>query len=128
MKLQVQYQDQDTEITEKTKIFDKLKQRRDIQLKEKEELEQEHEQQQNLFMDQKKELEKEINKKKAIVNALIPLEYQNIIFSLSQYNEEKDEWFIPEFEEMKTYSRKNPQLAMGYDDEDNCKLFILFTF
>ena len=61
-------------------IRSKLKQRRDIQLKEKEELEQEHEQQQNLFMDQKKELEKEINKKKAIVNALIPLEYHNIIF------------------------------------------------
>ena len=100
----------------------------DIQLKEKEELEQEHEQQQNLFMDQKKELEKEINKKKAIVNALIPLEYQNIIFSLSQYNEEKDEWLMPKFEEMKTNSRKNPQLAMGYDDEDNCKLFILFIF
>ena len=118
MKLQVKYHDQDTEIAEKSKLFEILKQKRDIQLKEKEDLEKDHEQRQNEFMEQKKEYEKEISKKKAIITALIPRKYLHIIEALSDYNDEKDEWYLKEFEEMDNETRKQQQLAMGYDDED----------
>ena len=119
MKLQVKYHDQDTEIAEKSKLFEILKQKRDIQLKEKEDLEKEHEQQQNDFMVQKKECEKEISKKKAIITALIPRKYLHIIEGLLEFNAEKDEWYLKEFEEMDNETRKEQQLAMGYDDEDD---------
>ena len=119
MKLQVKYHDQDTEIAEKSKLFKILKQKRDIQLKEKEDLEKEHEQQQNDFMEQKKECEKEISKKKAIITALIPRKYLDIIETLLKFNNEKDEWYLKEFEEMDNETRKEQQLAMGYDDEDD---------
>lgn len=119
MKLQVKYHDQDTEIAEKSKLFEILKQKRDIQLKEKEDLQKEHEQQQNDFMVQKKECEKEISKKKAIITALIPRKYLHIIEALLEFNDEKDEWYLKEFEEMDNETRKEQQLAMGYDDEDD---------
>ena len=119
MKLQVKYHDQDTEIAEKSKLFEILKQKRDIQLKEKEDLEKEHEQQKNDFMVQKKECEKEISKKKAIITALIPRKYLHIIEALLEFNDEKDEWYLKEFEEMDNETRKEQQLAMGYDDEDD---------
>ena len=119
MKLQVKYHDQDTEIAEKSKLFKILKQKRDIQLKEKEDLEKEHEQQQNDFMEQKKECEKEISKKEAIITALIPRKYLDIIETLLKFNNEKDEWYLKEFEEMDNETRKEQQLAMGYDDEDD---------
>jgi kinesin family protein 3/17 len=117
--LEKNFKDQDSEIEAKTKVFKSYKKRMGKLELEKKDIEQEYEDRNNEFMERQDQLQKEIDQKKKIINTFIPKKYLKIIKNLIDYDQKREEWYMPDEIENIPSSQGMYNVVSGYDEYYN---------
>lgn len=129
------YDNQKSEIKEKERIYEKLNQKLKELENERDDLNREFEAGYNEFYEYKRQLEKDINYKDVLTNHVIPKKYLNVIESLMDFDEESGEWYIQGMDEYLHHVNKmenstdepKQMLAMGFNDDEDCKIIKIIT-
>jgi len=122
--LEANFKNQDDEIEKKTKLFNRLKEDLKKVEMEGEEIKKEYEISQNEFHNQMDKLSKKISFSEEIIKNIVPKKYLKMICSLMNYDEERDEFFLPGIDDVPETKKedKNNGLVMSYydvyDDDD----------
>ncbi len=122
--LEANFKNQDDEIEKKTLLFNRLKEDLKKVEIEGEEIKKEYEISQNEFHNEMEKLNKKISFSEEIIKNIVPKKYLKMIFSLMNYDEERDEFFLPGIDDIPENKKeeKNNGLVMSYydvyDDED----------
>ena len=116
--LEANFKNQDDEIEKKTKLFNRLKEDlKKVEL-EGEEIRKEYEISQTGFHNEMEKLNKKISLSEEIIKNIVPKQYLKMIYSLMNYDEERDEFFLQGIDNMPDMKKeeKNSRLAMSYND------------
>ena len=116
--LEANFKNQDDEIEKKTKLFNRLKEDlKKVEL-EGEEIRKEYEISQTGFHNEMEKLNKKISLSEEIIKNIVPRQYLKMIYSLMNYDEERDEFFLQGIDNMPEMKKeeKNSKLAMSYND------------
>jgi kinesin family protein 3/17 len=117
--LEANFKNQDDEIEKKTKLFNRLKEDLEKVEMEGDEIKKEYEISQNEFHNQMEKLNKKISYSEEIIKNIVPKKYLKMIFSLMNYDEERDEFFLQGIDDIPQLKKeeKNRGLAMSYYDD-----------
>jgi kinesin family protein 3/17 len=117
--LEANFKNQDDEIEKKTKLFNRLKEDLEKVEMEGDEIKKEYEISQNEFHNQMEKLNKKISYSEEIIKNIVPKKYLKMIFSLMNYDEERDEFFLQGIDDVPQLKKeeKNRGLAMSYYDD-----------
>ena len=122
--LEANFKNQDDEIEKKTKLFNRLKEDLKKVEIEGEEIRKEYEISQNEFHNEMEKINKKISFSEEIIKNIVPKKYLKMIFSLMNYDEERDEFYLPGIDDVSEMKKeeKNNGLVMSYydvyDDDD----------
>ena len=122
--LEANFKNQDDEIEKKTKLFNRLKEDLKKVEIEGEEIRKEYEISQNEFHNEMEKINKKISFSEEIIKNIVPKKYLKMIFSLMNYDEERDEFYLPGIDDVPEMKKeeKNNGLVMSYydvyDDDD----------
>ena len=116
--LEANFKNQDDEIDKKTKLFNRLKEDLKKVEIEGEEIRKEYEISQNEFHSEMEKINKKISFSEEIIKNIVPKKYLKMIFSLMNYDEERDEFFLPGIDDVPETKKedKNNGLVMSYYD------------
>ena len=116
--LEANFKNQDDEIDKKTKLFNRLKEDLKKVEIEGEEIRKEYEISQNEFHSEMEKINKKISFSEEIIKNIVPKKYLKMIFSLMNYDEERDEFYLPGIDDVPELKKedKNNGLVMSYYD------------
>ena len=116
--LEANFKNQDDEIEKKTKLFNRLKEDLKKVEIEGEEIRKEYEISQNEFHNEMEKINKKISFSEEIIKNIVPKKYLKMIFSLMNYDEERDEFYLPGIDDVPEMKKeeKNNGLVMSYYD------------
>ena len=116
--LEANFKNQDDEIEKKTKLFNRLKEDLKKVEIEGEEIRKEYEISQNEFHNEMEKINKKISFSEEIIKNIVPKKYLKMIFSLMNYDEERDEFYLPGIDDVSEMKKeeKNNGLVMSYYD------------
>ena len=116
--LEANFKNQDDEIEKKTKLFNRLKEDLKKVEIEGEEIRKEYEISKNEFHNEMEKINKKISFSEEIIKNIVPKKYLKMIFSLMNYDEERDEFYLPGIDDVPEMKKeeKNNGLVMSYYD------------
>ena len=116
--LEANFKNQDDEIEKKTKLFNRLKEDLKKVEIEGDEIRKEYEISQNEFHNEMEKINKKISFSEEIIKNIVPKKYLKMIISLMNYDEERDEFYLPGIDDVPEIKKgdKNNGLVMSYYD------------